>query len=171
VNGTASGAGQRLAGWLIGRACRRLPAQDREDRYREWTAEADAILRGPGALRPVRALRYAAGTTAGARRLGQPGPASPARRLLTGIGVYLAVVAAFAVLQGESGPHQRFWPFLLLVSGAVCFAGYCLNDLRRARGVRFVPKWVWVIALVTQIPLGGIVYLSVGRDRSAGRAG
>ena len=60
---------QRLAGllaeWLIGRACRHLPAAAREERGREWTAELPAILADPdvpsGLLRSARALRFAAG--------------------------------------------------------------------------------------------------------------
>jgi Phospholipase_D-nuclease N-terminal len=40
-----------------------------------------------------------------------------------------------------------------------------LVDLRRAERVRFLPKWAWAIICVNSIPLGGIVYLIVGRER------
>jgi hypothetical protein len=70
----ALNAGERL----VARACRRLPAEIREERYREWVAELPVILHdrdaGPGPLRVVRMLAFAAdmlrGTTlaAGAYR-------------------------------------------------------------------------------------------------------
>jgi hypothetical protein len=63
---------QRLAGHLIRRACRRLPDDIRDERYREWAAELPAILHDPGirfALRrSARALRYAVGTIWSTRR-------------------------------------------------------------------------------------------------------
>ncbi len=67
---------ERLAGWLaewlIGRACRHLPAAARAERGREWTAELPAILADPevrpGLRRSARALRFAAGTIRTARR-------------------------------------------------------------------------------------------------------
>jgi hypothetical protein len=63
---------ERLAGWLIGRACRHLPAATRAERGREWTAELPAILADPdvrpGLRRSARALRFAAGTIRTARR-------------------------------------------------------------------------------------------------------
>jgi hypothetical protein len=64
--------------YLVARACRRLPAGIREERYREWMAELPVILHdrdaGPALLRVVRMLAFAAdalrGTTlaAGAYR-------------------------------------------------------------------------------------------------------
>ena len=62
----------RLAEWLIGRACRHLPAGVRDERCREWTAELPAVLADPdvrsGWPRSARALRFAAGTIRTARR-------------------------------------------------------------------------------------------------------
>jgi hypothetical protein len=64
---------QRVAEYLIRRASRRLPGEVRDERYREWAAELPAILTDsdvpPGLLRSARALRFAAGTYAGSRRL------------------------------------------------------------------------------------------------------
>ena len=66
---------ERLARWLIRRACSRLPGETRDDRYREWTAEVRAILHDPQvpsrARRCLRALLYAADQNRGAWRLGQ----------------------------------------------------------------------------------------------------
>lgn len=63
---------KHLAGYLIRRACRRLPAGIRDERCREWTAELPAILDDPGirsrALRSLRALSFAADHARGTRR-------------------------------------------------------------------------------------------------------
>ena len=72
---------RHLAEYLIRRACRRLPDDTRDDRYREWTAELHAILHDPStrpqARRTLRTLLYAADHTRSTRRLartaGHPG--------------------------------------------------------------------------------------------------
>ncbi|MCK2218963.1 PLD nuclease N-terminal domain-containing protein [Actinomadura sp. ATCC 31491] len=43
------------------------------------------------------------------------------------------------------------------------FLAYCLVDLARSR-VRYLPKWAWALICVASVPLGGIVYLLVGRE-------
>ena len=40
---------------------------------------------------------------------------------------------------------------------------FCLADLARADKVRFLPKWGWAAACLIQIPLGGVLYLLLGR--------
>jgi DivIVA domain-containing protein len=59
----------RIGEYLIARACRRLPAEARDERYREWVAELPAILQDPdirpAARRAARMLRYASGTIRG----------------------------------------------------------------------------------------------------------
>lgn len=50
-------------------------------------------------------------------------------------------------------------PLILL---ALAFLGYCLFDLYRSE-VRYLPKWAWALICVASVPLGGIVYLTVGR--------
>jgi hypothetical protein len=56
----------RIGEYLIGRACRRLPEDIREDRYREWAAELPAILHDPqirfASRRAAIMLGYAADT-------------------------------------------------------------------------------------------------------------
>lgn len=58
---------------LIRRACRRLPGPDRDERYREWTAELPAILHDPDTRqaprRALRALLYAADQHRSIRRI------------------------------------------------------------------------------------------------------
>ena len=52
-----------------------------------------------------------------------------------------------------------------LVVVAVGFVVFCLVDVWRAASVRYLPRWVWAIICVISVPLGGIVYLVVGRER------
>lgn len=53
----------------------------------------------------------------------------------------------------------------------VGWEAFCLTDLARANQVRFLPKWAWAVACLIQIPLGGVVYLLLGRvwGRNAAR--
>ena len=53
-------------------------------------------------------------------------------------------------------------PLLLL---ALAFVIWCWVDISRSE-VRYLPKWLWGIICVISIPLGGIVYLLVGRSSS-----
>ena len=59
----------RAGEYLVSRACRRLPARIREERYLEWLAELPVILHdreaGPAPLRVVRMLAFAADTLRG----------------------------------------------------------------------------------------------------------
>ena len=53
-------------------------------------------------------------------------------------------------------------PLVILGAGFVVF---CVVDLVRARQVRYLPKWAWAVVCLISVPLGGIVYLSIGRVR------
>jgi hypothetical protein len=59
----------RLGEYLVRHASRHLPAEIRDERYREWAAELPAILNDPDikhtARRAARMLRYAADTIRG----------------------------------------------------------------------------------------------------------
>jgi len=56
-------------------------------------------------------------------------------------------------------------PLVVLV---LAFVVYCWIDISRNE-VRYLPKWLWAVIVVLSIPIGGIVYLIVGRDpESAG---
>ena len=105
---------QRIADHLIRRACRRLPGEAGDERYREWAAELPAILSDPdigsGLRRSARALRYGAGVSRCARRLGraggrpepQPGLPAPfpgrARPYPPGLGRFLRLPACATTL-------------------------------------------------------------------------
>lgn len=43
------------------------------------------------------------------------------------------------------------------------FVGYCILDIVRHE-VKHLPKWAWIVISLLSVPLGGIVYLLVGRD-------
>ena len=54
------------------------------------------------------------------------------------------------------------WPLAALVIVGVAFVAYFLYDLSRSR-VRYLPKWAWGVISVVSVPLGGLVYLLIGR--------
>jgi len=47
---------------------------------------------------------------------------------------------------------------------ALAFVSYCWFDLSRTR-VRYLPKWAWALICLFSIPVGGIVYLLIGREQ------
>lgn len=51
-------------------------------------------------------------------------------------------------------------PFFIVAIG---FLAFCLVDLARADAVRYLPKWAWAVICLVSVPLGGIVYLSIGK--------
>jgi ABC-2 type transport system ATP-binding protein len=53
-------------------------------------------------------------------------------------------------------------PMLILLV-AVGFAAFCLYDLGRSTEARYLPKWAWALIICISVPLGGIVYLAIGR--------
>jgi len=57
-------------------------------------------------------------------------------------------------------PVAALIPVIVL---ALAFLGYCWFDLSRAR-VRYLPKWAWALVCLLSIPVGGSVYLLVGRE-------
>ena len=47
---------------------------------------------------------------------------------------------------------------------ALAFVGYCWFDISR-NDVRYLPKWAWALICLLSVPMGGIVYLLVGRSQ------
>ncbi|MHB1593295.1 MAG: PLDc N-terminal domain-containing protein [Streptosporangiaceae bacterium] len=185
---------RRTGEMLIRAACRRLPAGPRAERYREWTAELPAILDDTTirwrAVRALRMLAFCAGIYRTTRRLnrsagsdsrrnarwrsgGPPGrPSEMAARAVAGLAAGLVVVAgliALIVVLG-TGSHPDLRPLLLFVPLGLGFAGYCVADVVRATEVRYLPKWAWALICLVQIPLGGILYLTIGRIGPTGSA-
>jgi nucleoside recognition membrane protein YjiH len=59
-------------------------------------------------------------------------------------------------------PAAALVPILVV---AAVFVIYCWIDIARTR-VKYLPKWAWAIICIISVPLGGIVYLLVGREES-----
>ena len=177
---------QRVAERLIRGACRRLPADVRSERCREWTAEVSAILDDestrPSWLRGLRALAFCAGISRAARQLhrsalagsrrsansqwrsGAPRtrPSDMAVRICAGLVVWVVVVAGIITVL-IAYPDPRGWPFLLVVALGIGFDAYCLADIARASEARYLSRRTWALLCLVQIPLGGILYLCIGR--------
>jgi hypothetical protein len=155
-------ASQRVAGWLVRRACRRLPDSIRDETCREWTAELPAITGDPdirlAPVRAVRALGYAAGTFRGARRLRRmaggagrrpagaaPGgwasssqrppvmPPLPAGVRLIAAALVLWLTMVFLI---HLLPVAGSWLYLYLAGSAVCDALILTGIVRLARRAR-----------------------------------
>ena len=60
----------------------------------------------------------------------------------------------------SSIPWAGLIPVAVLVVG---FLIYCVVDIAR-HDVKHLPKWAWIVISCVSIPLGGIIYLLVGRD-------
>jgi len=58
-------------------------------------------------------------------------------------------------------PLAALLPVLVLM---LAFVVYCLVDLARHE-VQYLPKWAWAIICFLSVPIGGLVYLLVGRKR------
>ncbi len=180
---------QRIAGRLIQAICRRLPADVRAERCREWTAELPAILDDqsirPSFLRTLRAFSFCVGISWTTRQLSRSARAASRRtrdarwrtgamrtrppelavRAVRGVLIWLVVVAAvlgLIVLLLRTRGLPPSLPVMLVLALAVGFDGFCLADIARAERVRYLHKWAWVLICLVQAPLGGIMYLSIG---------
>jgi len=95
----------RIGEYLIARACRHLPSEARDERYREWVAELPAILRDPdvrpAARRAARMLGYATGTIRGTALT----PGSAPRVM-----VHMARAAAPYIIITGLVDYLRSWP-------------------------------------------------------------
>ncbi len=72
------------------------------------------------------------------------------------------MIVAGAITLGRTRADPHRWPFLLLAL-LVGFDAFCLVDIARAAEVRYLRKRTWALICLIQIPLGGILYLSIGR--------
>jgi hypothetical protein len=176
---------QRISEWLIHAACRRLPADARAERRREWAAELPAILDDqsirPSFLRALRALTFCIGIFRTTRQLSRPArtesrrtrgsqwrtgavrsrPLDLAVRTVVGLVVWLVVLAGFLTLL-RTLPDPHGWLVMLGLALAFGFDAFCLVDISRAAEVRYLPKWAWALICLAQTPGGAIMYLSVG---------
>jgi len=66
------------------------------------------------------------------------------------------------VPRGWVGMLAALIPLIVL---AAAFEVFCLLDVARAAEVRYLPKWAWAIVCLISVPVGGIIYLVLGRVR------
>jgi DivIVA domain-containing protein len=126
----------RIGEYLIARACRHLPAEARDERYREWVAELPAILRDPdvrpAARRAARMLRYASGTIRGTALT--PGSA---RRVRARMGKMAALVIITGLMDYRLGwaktPQDWIYLGIGFLLGSLIASG-CKLAYRRMRG-------------------------------------
>jgi hypothetical protein len=179
---------QRIGERMIRRSCRKFPADVGADRCREWTAELSAILDDASIrsslLRALRALAFCAGIARTTRQLSRPAragsrnarteqwrtgaprarPGAMAVRVAVGLAVWLLVAGLVITATVLTASSTRYpWPLLLFVALGIGFDAYCLRDIVRATEVRYLRKWVWALICLAQMPLGGILYLTIGR--------
>lgn len=176
---------QRSAEWLIHVSCRRLPADLRAERSREWAAELPAILDDqsirPSFRRALRALTFCIGISRTTRQLSRSARAGSRRartsqwrtgamraglpdvavRAALGLVVWLVVVAS-VVAVGRSRIDPHGWLIPLGLALAIGLDAFCLVDIVRAPQVRYLPKWAWALICLIQTPSGGIMYMSIG---------
>ena len=126
----------RIGEYLIARACRHLPTEARDERYREWVAELPAILRDPGvrpaARRAARMLRYASGTIRGTALT--PGSARRVMAHTAGAAAPFIITGLVAYLRGWAKTPQE-WIYLGIgcLLGSLTISG-CRLAYRRKRG-------------------------------------
>lgn len=126
----------RIGEYLIARACAHLPAEARQERYREWVAELPAILHDagvrPAARRAARMLGYASGTIRGTALA--PGSA---RRVLGRIASSAApLISTGLVLQllgWEKTPQDWIWVGIGCFLSVLAASGFRLA-YRKKRG-------------------------------------
>jgi DivIVA domain-containing protein len=126
----------RIGEYLIARACRHLPSEARDERYREWVAELPAILRDPGvrpaARRAARMLGYASGTIRGTALT--PGSARRVLAYLAGRAAPVLISALVVYLQGwAKTPQEWISVGIGCLLGSVAVSGFRLA-YRRKRG-------------------------------------
>ncbi len=56
-------------------------------------------------------------------------------------------------------PTAALAPLIVL---ALAWIGWCEWDLSRSQA-RHMPRWAWAIAIVVSVPLGGILWLTLGK--------
>lgn len=59
-------------------------------------------------------------------------------------------------------PIAALLPIALI---AVAFVGFCEWDLSRSR-TNHLPRWVWAILILAAVPLGGLLWLTLGKDQT-----
>lgn len=73
------------------------------------------------------------------------------------------VAGALGILAAKQArvPWAALAPLLVL---GLVFVIYCWYDIASSPRVRYLPKWAWALISVASVPIGGILYLLVGRE-------
>lgn len=56
-----------------------------------------------------------------------------------------------------------FGPIAVLV---LAWVAWLWVDIARRPRVRYLPKWAWAALCLLSVPIGGVVYLLLGREKS-----
>lgn len=140
---TGFAGGERLAGYLISRACRTLPEEVRAERYQEWAAELPAILSDPDVrrapVRTARALGFAAGTCKSARRL-NPGARHRNARLPLGVLLAAGAVIIWVAAEEAATAYPLTGPgmYVYVAAGGL---GETLAIVAVVRAIRWLIRW------------------------------
>jgi hypothetical protein len=62
---------------------------------------------------------------------------------------------------GSDIPWAAIAPLIAL---AVAWVVFCLVQIVRAPAVRLMPKWIWAVLTIASVPIGGAVFLLIGRE-------
>jgi hypothetical protein len=143
---------QRLAELLIRCACLRLPDDSSAERYREWTAEAYAILHDPAtrpaARRIIATLAYAADQARGTRRASARPPTTSRERAWAVIVLTTTTAMEVVALITANSPKAvgPAWMLYLVDAGAAIMISvsaaavitFALSEakIRRSRGAQ-----------------------------------
>lgn len=57
-------------------------------------------------------------------------------------------------------PVAAIVPVVIL---AIAYVVWVIRDISLSQ-VRYLPKWAWALITVVSIPLGGLIYLLVGKE-------
>lgn len=57
-------------------------------------------------------------------------------------------------------PPAAIAPVAILV---IAYVAWIVRDILRS-DVRHLPKWGWILVAVLSVPLGGLIYLLIGRE-------
>jgi DivIVA domain-containing protein len=167
----------RIGEYLIGHACRFLPAEMRDERRREWTAELPAILRDPdtrlAAHRAARMLRYAAGAAWGTARTSGSARGRLTVVIVTVVVLFTADILLLLVIDTSSavktpGDWVHYYGITAGIIYLAGFGGVLAHRIRRTdalmEGVRDAVL-VWGDVTIPG-PLLSRLLRAVGADRS-----
>jgi hypothetical protein len=52
-----------------------------------------------------------------------------------------------------------------LIIAAVAWIVFCWRDLSKS-DVQYLPKWGWALVIALSVPIGGVLYLTIGRTQT-----